>query len=36
MGYRIDWRGRSVCTAFDTEPFRNLFNYGSENPEYDE
>lgn len=36
MGYRIDWRGRSVCTAFDTEPFRNLFITEPENPGYDE
>jgi phosphoribosyl 1,2-cyclic phosphodiesterase len=36
MGYRIDWRGRSVCTAFDTEPFRNLFITDPQNPGYDE
>jgi phosphoribosyl 1,2-cyclic phosphodiesterase len=35
MGYRLDWRGRSVCTAFDTEPFRNLFINDPEDPGYD-
>jgi len=36
MGYRFEWRGRSVCTAFDTEPFRNLFVTDPEDPTYDE
>jgi phosphoribosyl 1,2-cyclic phosphodiesterase len=36
MGYRFDWRGRSVCTAFDTEPFRNLFVTNPADPAYDE
>jgi phosphoribosyl 1,2-cyclic phosphodiesterase len=36
MGYRIDWGGRSVCTAFDTEPFRNLFVTDPQDPAYDE
>jgi phosphoribosyl 1,2-cyclic phosphodiesterase len=36
MGYRFDWRGRSVCTAFDTEPFRNLFITNPADPAYDE
>jgi len=35
MGYRFDWQGRSVCTAFDTEPFRNLFITDPEDPAYD-
>ena len=25
LGYRFEYRGTSVVTAFDTEPFRNLF-----------
>ena len=25
LGYRFEYAGKSVCTAFDTEPFRNLF-----------
>jgi phosphoribosyl 1,2-cyclic phosphodiesterase len=36
MGYRLDWGGRSVCTAFDTEPFRNLFVTDPRDPAYDE
>jgi len=35
MGYRLNWRGRSVCTAFDTEPFRNLFISDPAHPGYD-
>lgn len=35
MGYRLNWRGRSVCTAFDTEPFRNLFISDPADPGYD-
>jgi phosphoribosyl 1,2-cyclic phosphodiesterase len=35
MGYRIDYRGVSVCTAFDTEPFRNVFITDSTDPAYD-
>jgi phosphoribosyl 1,2-cyclic phosphodiesterase len=35
MGYRIDWHGRSVGTAFDTEPFRNLFITDPAHPGYD-
>ena len=35
MGYRLEWRGRTVCTAFDTEPFRNLFISDPEDPGYD-
>lgn len=26
LGYRFEWEGRSVCTAFDTEPFRNVLS----------
>jgi phosphoribosyl 1,2-cyclic phosphodiesterase len=36
MGYRIEYRGRSLCTAFDTEPFRNLFITDPGHPDYDE
>jgi phosphoribosyl 1,2-cyclic phosphodiesterase len=35
MGYRIDYRGRSFCTAFDTEPFRNLFITDAAHPDFD-
>ncbi|MCU0601205.1 MAG: MBL fold metallo-hydrolase [Desulfobacterales bacterium] len=36
MGYRIEYRGRALCTAFDTEPFRNLFVTDPADPRYDE
>ena len=36
MGYRIEYRGRVLCTAFDTEPFRNLFVTDPADPRYDE
>jgi phosphoribosyl 1,2-cyclic phosphodiesterase len=35
MGYRIDYQGVSLCTAFDTEPFRNVFITDSADPAYD-
>ncbi len=35
MGYRIEYRGRVLCTAFDTEPFRNLFLDDPGRPGYD-
>lgn len=25
LGYRFEYKGKTICTAFDTEPFRNLF-----------
>ncbi|MCK7513303.1 MAG: MBL fold metallo-hydrolase [Desulfobacterales bacterium] len=36
MGYRIEYRGRVLCTAFDTEPFRNVFITDPADPRYDE
>jgi phosphoribosyl 1,2-cyclic phosphodiesterase len=36
MGYRIEYDGRALCTAFDTEPFRNLFITDPADPRYDE
>ncbi len=35
MGYRIEYHGASVCTAFDTEPFRNVFVTDCADPAYD-
>jgi phosphoribosyl 1,2-cyclic phosphodiesterase len=29
LGYRFDYKGRSVVTVFDHEPYRNLFNPSS-------
>jgi phosphoribosyl 1,2-cyclic phosphodiesterase len=30
LGYRFEHQGRVFCTAFDTEPYRNLFASGAE------
>ena len=35
LGYRFEYRGCTVCTAFDTEPFRNVFPSDPAHPEYD-
>jgi phosphoribosyl 1,2-cyclic phosphodiesterase len=35
MGYRIEYQGRVVCTAFDTEPFYNVFDADPSDPAYD-
>ncbi len=36
LGYRFTFRGSIFCTAYDTEPFRNLFVTDPEDPSYDE
>ena len=36
LGYRFSFRGAVFCTAYDTEPFRNLFVTDPDNPSYDE
>lgn len=36
MGYRIEQGGKVICTAFDTEPFHNLFSSDPSAPGYDE
>ena len=36
LGYRFEYRGKSFCTAYDTEPFRNLFCTDPHDPSYDE
>jgi phosphoribosyl 1,2-cyclic phosphodiesterase len=36
LGYRIEYRNRVFCTAFDTEPYQNLFCTDPEDPSYDE
>jgi ribonuclease BN (tRNA processing enzyme) len=36
LGYRFEYRGKSIVTAYDTEPFRNLFPTNPEDPGYDE
>lgn len=36
LGYRFEYEGKVFCTAYDTEPFRNLFPTDPEDPSYDE
>lgn len=36
LGYRIEYRGKVFCTAYDTEPYRNLFVSDPADPSYDE
>ena len=35
LGYRFEADGRSFCTAYDTEPFRNVFPTDPNDPSYD-
>lgn len=36
LGYRIEYCGKIICTAFDTEPFYNVFSTDPADPSYDE
>ena len=36
LGYRFSFQGAVFCTAYDTEPFRNLFVTDPDDPAYDE
>ncbi len=36
LGYRFAYGGKTVCTCYDTEPFRNLFITDRNDPAYDE
>jgi len=36
LGYRFQADGKVLCTAYDTEPFRNVFSTSPEDPSYDE
>ncbi|MDR0670149.1 MAG: MBL fold metallo-hydrolase [Treponema sp.] len=36
LGYRFEYEGKSIVTAFDTEPFYNLFSVGKDDPAYNE
>lgn len=36
LGYRFEHRGKVFCTAYDTEPFRNVFDVSPDDPSYDE
>lgn len=35
LGYRFEYRGKVLCTAYDTEPFRNVFEASPDSPNYD-
>ncbi|TFG62925.1 MAG: MBL fold metallo-hydrolase [Spirochaetales bacterium] len=36
LGYRFEYKGKVFCTAYDTEPFRNVFPSDPDSPDYDE
>jgi phosphoribosyl 1,2-cyclic phosphodiesterase len=36
LGYRIEYQDCVICTAYDTEPFYNVFSEDSADPSYDE
>ena len=36
LGYRFEYEGKSIVTAYDHEPFRNLFPTDSADPSYNE
>ena len=36
LGYRFEYKGKSIVTAFDHEPFRNLFPTDPQDPSYNE
>jgi phosphoribosyl 1,2-cyclic phosphodiesterase len=36
LGYRFEYQGKSIVTAYDTEPFRNVFPTNPNDPSYDE
>jgi phosphoribosyl 1,2-cyclic phosphodiesterase len=35
LGYRFEYKGKVFCTAYDTEPFRNVFPTDPNDPNYD-
>lgn len=35
LGYRFEYQGKVFCTAYDTEPFRNVFDAKPGDPGYD-
>jgi len=36
LGYRFEYQGKVFCTAFDIEPYKNLFCTDPDDPSYDE
>jgi phosphoribosyl 1,2-cyclic phosphodiesterase len=36
FGYRFEYQRKVLCTAYDTEPFHNIFSVDPQDPSYDE
>ena len=36
LGYRFEYQGKIFCTAYDTDPFHNVFCNDPNNPHYDQ
>ena len=36
LGYRFEYKGKAVCTAYDTEPYYNLFSDDPGSPHFDQ
>jgi len=36
LGYRFEYKRKVLCTAYDTEPFRNIFTTDAKDPSYDD
>jgi phosphoribosyl 1,2-cyclic phosphodiesterase len=36
LGYKFEYQGKIFCTAYDHEPFRNIFEVSPTDPSYDE
>jgi hypothetical protein len=36
LGYRFEYKGKVFCTAYDTEPYANIFCTDPNDPSYDE
>jgi phosphoribosyl 1,2-cyclic phosphodiesterase len=36
LGYRFEYQGKSIVTAYDFEPYRNIFPVDKNDPDYDE
>jgi ribonuclease BN (tRNA processing enzyme) len=36
LGYRFEYQGKSIVTAYDFEPYRNIFPVDKDDPDYDE
>ncbi len=36
LGYKFEYQGKIFCTAYDHEPFSNIFDVSKDDPSYDE